>query len=254
MMATTNKVLKPTGFELRRIGPTISGLKSRSRKKTAGKTIEFIGVQGVGKSTLNNDTYEFFKKNWFFRSDLGQIGPAASSHDRTEKLHRELFFQAISCLQERQPDPWKSITVARQMSKVISESLTIMNNDFPRGFILDEGLFKNFPREVLGLGSSNRSPLWTNRAFIYLRASDPDFVVARYQERADERSNLGLPQRRMPDVEVRARIEQESDLFDRILEKAMAFGCPALTVRVEDDHKKNIGKILSFERSFLSMD
>ena len=165
-----------------------------------------------------------------------------------EHLHRNIYFRRIKRLKKNETDPWKSITTARQMSKVIGESLTLFGNDFPRGFVLDEGLFKNFPKEVLKLGSDQADPLWTNRAFVYLRARDPDFVVSRYQGRVFERSARGLPQRPPEDDEVRARVAQDNAVFDRIVETAQGFDCPAIVVYAEDDHQDNINRILEFER------
>ena len=244
--AVLNKVLNAVEVRPRR--RTIPSLISQPRLATAGKIIEFIGTQGIGKSTLNNDLHKSLKDNWFFRADLGQVGPAETSLGEIERLHRDIYFHRINHLQEEDADPWKSITAARQMSKVISESLTIQTNEFPRGFILDESLFKNFPREVLALASEHPEPLWVNRAFVYLRARDPNSVVARYQNRVEERSNRGLPQRRPSDAEVRMRVAHDNDLFDRILEKAEAFDCPAIVVYAEDDHKENINRILQFEK------
>lgn len=223
-------------------------MTSMARRDTAGRIVEFIGTQGIGKSTLNNDLHKHFKNDWFFRSDLGKIGPADASEGGVEQLHRDIYFQKIRYLEEHQPDPWKSITVARQMSKVIGESLTILTNDFPRGFILDESLFKNFPKEVLKLASEDPSPLWQNRAFIYLRARDPDFVIARYQGRVAERNRRGLLQRQPTSEEVRAAVERDNRLFDQILDKAAAFDCPAIVVYAEDAHQNNISRILDFEK------
>lgn len=167
-------MLNLVDFELRPRGKTIQSLMSYPRLETAGKIVEFIGTQGIGKSTLNNDLHKSLKDNWFFRADLGQIGPSDTAAGEIERLHRDIYFHRIRHLQEEQADPWKSITTSRQMSKVVSESLTIQTNDFPRGFILDESLFKNFQREVLELAAERPDPLWVNRAFVYLRARDPD--------------------------------------------------------------------------------
>lgn len=248
MTAGLNKLLNLADLELRPRGQTIASLMSYPRLATAGKIIEFIGTQGIGKSTLNNDLHRSLKGNWFFRAHLGQMGPAKSSSGEVERLHRDIYFSRIRHLMKTQADPWKSITTARQMSKVVSESLTILTNDFPRGFILDENLFKNFPREVLELASETSSPLWTNRTFVYLRARDPEFVVSRYQGRVVERSNRGLPLRPPNDAEVRERVACDNEIFDQVIEKARAFDCPVITIYAEDDHQENINKFLEFER------
>jgi hypothetical protein len=115
---------------------------------------------------------------------------------------------------------------------------------------MDESLFKNFPREVLKLAGDAPGPLWQKRAFIYLRTRDPEFVVARYQSRVEERRQRGMVQIPPSDAEVRARVEEDNELFDTIAEKAQAFDCPVMVLYAEDDKEKNIHKILQFEESF----
>ena len=244
-----NKLLGLAGFELQRRGHSIADLMARPRSSTAGWIVEFIGTQGVGKTTLNNALYKPFRENWFFRSDLGQTGPSPSTRGELEEIHRKIYFKKIRRLQKTGANTWKSITIPRQMSRVISESLTILTNDFPRGFVLDESLFKNFPREVLKLTGDVPGPLWQKRSFIYLRTRDPEFVVSRYQSRVEERSQRGMPQIPPSDDEVRARVEKDNVLFDALIAKARAFECPVIVIHAEDDDAENIRKILKFEET-----
>ncbi|WP_300064304.1 hypothetical protein [uncultured Roseobacter sp.] len=222
---------------------------SKPRQSTAGWIVEYIGTQGVGKTTLNNALYKSLRSDWFFRSDLGQTGPITAAPGMIERLHRDIYFQKIEYLRSKQVDPWESITVTRQMSRVMSESLTILTNDFPRGFIMDESLFKNFPREVLKLASDTPDPLWRNRAFIHLCTRDPDLVISRYQSRVAKRARRGLMQVPPADEDVRTRVEEDKALFDKITERAKAFGCPVIVLYAEDDTQVNIRKILDFEKT-----
>jgi energy-coupling factor transporter ATP-binding protein EcfA2 len=242
-----NKLIRSFGYEMRKAGHALSYLMKQPRTATSGWTLEFIGTQGIGKTTLNNAVASKLRNHWFIRSDLGQIGRLATASVELENLHRQLFFDKVQHLAGIQPDTWRCITVARQMSKVIAESLTILGNHFPRGFLLDESLFKNFPREVLELSDDDARPLWKKRGFVYLRARDPQSVVERYQGRVAERARQGLIQTAPEDAEVYARANADNVLFDAIVEKAHAFGCPALVVYAEDDHDENIRKILKFE-------
>jgi hypothetical protein len=244
-----NKLLGLVRLELRQRGRTISDLMSQPRTRSAGWIVEYIGTQGIGKTTLNNALYRPLRANWFFRSDLGQTGPLETSSAALEHLHNEIYFQKISRLKDEKANTWKSITVTRQMSRVIGESLTILTNDFPRGFVLDESLFKNFPREVLSLCGDRPGPLWAKRAFIHLRTRNPEFVISRYQSRAEERARRGLMLIPPRDEEVRERIEEDNELFDAITERAAQFGCPVILIYAEDDQRENIRKILDFEKA-----
>lgn len=248
--AFINRLLRKSGFELQQRGHKISELVSQPPCVTAGWTLEFVGSQGIGKTTLNNKLYKPLRSQWFFRSDLGQTSSPNTSSGTLEQLHRKIYFKKIKWLRKNQSDIWKSVTISRQMSRVISESLTILTNDFPRGFILDESLFKNFPHEVLNLAENEAAPLWQKRAFIYLRARDPDFVVSRYQSRVIERARNGLLQSQPTDDEVRVRVEEENALFDTMTERARMFDCPVLVLYAEDNEPENIRKILEFEKTF----
>lgn len=245
-----NRLLRKSGFELQRRGHMISELTSQSRCATAGWTLEFVGSQGIGKTTLNNKLYKTLRSKWFFRSDLGQTSSPDVYSGPLEQLHRQIYFQKILWLYENEPDIWKNTTISRQMSRVISESLTILTNDFPRGFILDESLYKNFPHEVMDLADNQSAPLWQRRAFIYLKARNPDFVVSRYQSRVIQRARNGLLQSQPADDEVRARVEKDNVLFDTMTERARTFDCPVLVLYAEDNEQENVRKILEFEKTF----
>lgn len=249
MISTVNSALGRLGLELRRRPKSAVDPATLQRTQTAGWIVEFIGTQGIGKSTLNNHVHKTLRQNWLFRDDITKIGPGPVPAPDIERLHRDLYFKRIQTLQDNLPDAWSSITVARQMARVISESLTLMTNEYPQGFFLDESLFKNFPQEVLELAADRPTPLWNNRAVIYLRARDPSCVVERYQGRAAERSKQGLLLRPPSDAEITARVERDNKLFDQIIEKAQIFDCPSLVIYAEDSHESNVQKILDFENN-----
>lgn len=251
--ATLNKMLAPTGLELIRRGKSLSKLQGGSPRASAGRVLEIIGAQGVGKTTLVNVLQKSLRADWFFRSDLGQTGPLNSVAGPVEMLHSRIYFQRMQQLREKEANIWDITTLTRQMSRVIRESLTLLTNDFPSGFVLDEGLFKNFAQEVLELASESPDPLWNGRAFVHLRARNPEVVVARYQKRIDNRARRGLFQIPPTKAEIRKRIERENTLYDQICETALAFDVPVLILDAEGDQAQNIAKVLSFETSLRAM-
>jgi ABC-type dipeptide/oligopeptide/nickel transport system ATPase subunit len=238
-------------LELRARKYDLSNVGTLPQMPSSGHIIELVGTQGVGKSTLNRAVYQVLNHSWFFRSDLEYTGPTDVRVPDVEALHREIYFRRIDRVREAEPDPWKSLTVSRQMSTVIYESLMLCSNVFPRGFILDEGLFKNFPREVLDLNATEARSLWRKRSFIHLRARDPEVAAGRYLRRMEERRREGIFQHDQSMPEVLARIRSDNRLFDRICERALEQGSAAITVYAEDSSEDNIQRILNFEKTLL---
>lgn len=252
--AFLNRILTPTGFEIRARARTLSEQQSLPRLDTAGHIIEFVGTQGIGKSTLCNAVQKRLCDRWFFRSDLNQTGPAPGPAIEIEDIHAKLYFQRICQLKNGEDDAWQNITRSQQAARVIGENLTLMTNAFPRGFILDEGLFKNFPQEVLkATQNTSFDAFWQNRALIHLRAHDAASVIERYTARAAERQQRGLLQRTPDEKTLRARIEAENTLFDEMMETARNRGCATLLLLAEDTHENNIARIVEFERSRFAM-
>ncbi len=219
--------------------------------KTSATILEFVGTQAIGKSTLYTACLAAIQSRWYFRHHIEGLSPESTCSDRVDHLHRDIFFNKMHRLEARQLDTMQSATIARQMAFVIRESQFISSHAFPRGFVLEEGLFKNFPEEVLDLGVEDAAPLWENRAFIHLRARDPDLAVARYQGRATDRRNRGIFQHQRSNDEVRSHIEADNLLFDQMIERARALDRPAIVVYAEDNFQCAVQDVLEFEKSMI---
>ena len=248
MKRLVRTVFDRLGVEISSRRPTLQELQQGPRGATAGKIVEFIGPQGVGKSTLSDAAYPRIKDNWFCRTDLTRPGPSATRHPALEELHKAIFLHHMETLQTPETDPWHCLKNTSQMVQVIAENLTMMSHDFARGFFLDEGMVKNLPDAVLTQSATTPELIWPNRAFIYLDARDPNCVLERYKKRFEERKARGLPQRQTPDDILRARIARDRDMFARVLDMAHQFDCPILTLDAEDPHDTNLTRILDFDR------
>ena len=177
---------------------------------TSGTIVEFIGTQGIGKTTLHNAIYKSIRDRWFFRHTISGTQPQIVVSTKMEHIHQNIFFNGLKRIEKSEFDAWQTTRKASQMAEVIRESLLISTQDFPRGFILEEGLFKNFPSEVLDLSAEDQDLLWQDRAFIYLRTNEPGLAVSRFQMRANERRRKGLLQHEITDQELLRRIEEDN--------------------------------------------
>lgn len=211
--------------------------------------VEFIGTQGIGKSTLFNTCQPSISDRWLFRDDLRKASPVSVDTGQIEYLHHALYLRRIERLCADDLNAWQTILTGRQISRVMYESLFITSHTFPKGFLLEEGLFKNFPQEVLDLSDEEAEPLWKSRAFVHLRARESDLAVARYQRRVAERRDRGIFQHQRSDQEVRSRVEADNMLFDQMVEKAKVFSCPEIVVYAEDSLQDVVQNVLDFERS-----
>lgn len=247
LRTVVNRLLGMSGYELTRPADTIAKLRRQARTSSAGWIVEFIGSEAIGKTTLQSALFKHLRKTWFFSFNLGQAGPAPEADQEIERLHREICLRFVQDLERRAPDPWRMVTLLRQKGMVLSESLTMLTHDFPRGFIVDEGLFKGFPCEVLDLASEGPDVLWRRRAFIHLRATSSEVAVSRYLGRMAERGGRNLPQTVPSEQDVRARVERDTQLFERLCEKADSFGCPVITLHAEVSTAENVRRVLEFE-------
>ena len=247
-----NKLLTPAGLELRSRPRTQAEHQNVPRNETSGRIIEFVGTRGIGKTTLNNEIQQRLKHRWFFRSELEQMGPTTALDSEIQEFHRKLYTQRVELLNKATSDFWHSITLTKQAVRVISESLTTMASDFPRGFFLDEGLIKNFSEEVLSNSDDVPESLWTGRALIHLRARDSSLVVERYLKRVSERKQHSRLLPTPSKEQLTKQIEKDNNLYDQLLLIAHNCGCDTLTIYAEDPHDENVARILEFERSLFA--
>lgn len=244
-------LLNSVGLELRNRARDIPALQALPRQPSAGHLLELIGTQGVGKTTLSNALYPDLKAGWFFRSDLRRSGPLTAAAGALEALHRQILFDKLAEIKARQPDPWKSLTLARQMSTVIYESLLLATHEFPRGFVQDEGLFKNFPAQVCALDPQLARPLWDMRILVHVRARDPELALERHQKRRSARMERGVYQHEDDAGALLEHIRGDDATYAQIIATAQALGRPVTTVYVEDGLARNRAQILDFERTLI---
>lgn len=250
-MPLSKEILKKfadlAGLEVRRKPLGRNDWGSLPKARTAGLIIEFVGPQGIGKTTLHSTVFERVREHWFSRRALQGRFPLSKASAHIAALHNDVLFRRMDRLENSNLTAWRRIQRAEQMARVAKESLLLSGSDFPRGFMFEEGLFKNFPQEILDIEAQAAKELWSNRIFIFLRARDPGVVVSRWLARSAERGHV-LEYRHSVNEEVRNRVENESVLYDRLMRRAKSLGRPVLTLDAEDSVQHNARMILDFER------
>jgi len=242
------RLARNLGVEVRRT-PNPAAVRNAPIQETAGAILEYIGTKGVGKTTLYTHSLARLGHRWFSRHHIEALGSDIAASPEILSSHRAMLFSRLKALDEEALDAWRSVVMVQQASAVLRESLRLSVARFPRGFALEEGLMKNFTREVLELDPEASEPLWRNRFFIYVRAREIATVVERYQRRIRERRQQGFYQDFESDSDIVERVTRDNEVNDRLVNEAEERGRPVLVVHAEDDFEHSVQRVLAFERT-----
>ncbi|MCO6045362.1 hypothetical protein NG895_15730 [Aeoliella sp. ICT_H6.2] len=245
------RAIRRNGLEVR-AHYTLQTLQEYPATSTKGWAIEMIGTKGAGKSTLFSLSLAKLKSRWFFQYHLRDLVLTSVQSDEIEGLHRDILFNRLDTVIHSQQEPWQSITAVSQSVTAVYASMYMSCHTFPRGFALEEGLFKNFPREVLQLNKQTSLPLWNGKCFIYLRASNPNIVLERFHNRRSQRLAKGVFQHEESNDELSQRVHSDTFAYDRIVERADELGIPTLVIDANDDMDSLVGQVLRFEESLFT--
>jgi len=215
-------------------------------KETAGKTLEFIGTSGVGKTTLFRASVASLKSRWFLSHHTDRLKRKAPPGEIDEILMRILKVRIESILDSESFCSWHSFIDLQLSVRVMRETMLVFHDPQSTGFAFDEGLFRHFPAEILQQGDEFPAQLWKNRAFVYLRARMPETALARLKSRKKMLAQQG-PDRVRTDDLLLSRIMKEQEIFDSILDKGTSLGCPVLVIDIEDPFQESVDKVLEFE-------
>jgi hypothetical protein len=232
------QILKRAGFSVyRKIG-------------TSGKTLEFLGTSGVGKTTLFHGCLRKLRTRWFSSYHIELLNRTARSCEPDEILMQVLKRKIEKILNSDSFCPWHSLIDLKLSVKVMYDTMLATQNTHPMGFAFHEGLFRHFCAEILELNDDFPAELWKSRAFIYLRARSPETALSRLNFRRSIKAKTHS-HRVITDDELLSRITNDQQMFQFIVDKALSFGCPVLILDAEDPIQTSIEKVLNFERSLI---
>jgi hypothetical protein len=243
--------LQTLGIEVRRASRP-SAVRADARRPSAGLILEFVGTQGVGKSTLFRETLGKRRAEWFFRDHLRDLPIATPGEPWSLRVHRALLFNKTAAIHDSEFDAWQCSYAVGATAQIVRESLYLSSETFSRGFALDEGLFKNLTREVLALDQADADPLWKGRALIYVRAREVETVVRQYQARLDQRRRRGWFQHAVSVDWIAERARADGQVNARLIAEARRRGVPHLVVDAEDPQRENVREIHGFEERLLA--
>ena len=232
------QILKRTGFSV------------YGKKNTAGKTLEFLGTSGVGKTTLFRGCLPKLRNRWLSSYHLDFLNRTARSCEPDVILMQVLKRNIEKIFSSDSFCPWHSLVDLRLSVKVMHQTMVVAQNTHPMGFAFDEGLFRHFCAEIMELTDDFSVELWENRAFVYLRARSAETALSRLKARRVKWAQI-QSYRGETDEQFLARIAREQQMFQSIVGRALSFGCPVLVLDAEEPIQKSIEKVLNFERSLI---
>jgi uridine kinase len=230
----------------------VKGSEPRIRKNTKGFIIEFIGPSGVGKSTLFDAVKNRMQGNWHYREQQKYYKLERSQTLIDGALHWNLMMAKACNLDILELNGFRKLKLLKYFSDVVYSDLHMQYCASESGFLLEEGIFHNFSKEINSLQNDEFESLIANRILIYVRPKSNITVVNRIRKRTANTGHTVAHHIGLSDQELLEIVDSSVISFDTMIKRAQIFNHPTLTVYAEDDLSYNAGLILKFEAANLA--
>ncbi|WP_426483861.1 hypothetical protein [Flavobacterium sp. 2] len=214
------------------------------------KIVEFVGVSGIGKSTLYHATIKRLSGQWKF--NFFNLKFEESLFDnKISEIHWSLLKDKLSNVDIYSCDHSRKIQLLSYFNKVLLDNLKMINENDQIGFFIEEGVSHNFSEELQKLSDEELKVILKNRFLIYVKTNDPSIVVTQIRKRTNEGGHtvfhhIGLNDEQLSELVVDDMKQLES-FFNRI-EKIKI---PFCSINIEDGLEAGISKIVQFENQIL---
>lgn len=241
-------LLKNAGYEVRKLEPAGNDTQTVFRKHaTHGTIIEFIGPSGAGKSFLFAKAWPHLQERWM----RDPVKNATADHLVPNFApYWSLILSATQGLANSSLNDYQRAKVVRQLSSVIVKDSEIRNQVGRSGFVLQEGLFHNFPHQLMALPDQQFQMAASSRALILVLPQSPDTIIERRQLRVKNGGHLSTWHAGMDRAEQHKEIESRCALIRQLSARAEAFGIVCLRVNAEDPIRTMISSVVAFEKQF----
>lgn len=241
-----NKILERTvGFNLKRA-------RIRKVKKINGDPIyvEFVGIPGVGKTTLYENVFKEVKSKWRNIHELHRIFMEHTNGIAAESLlcYQVLAESKMQSLGSRNFNGIDQMKLVKYFHSVlIADSLVHLFNK-KYNIMSDEGLIHNFGEGLLALSISNSDEfksLLKHRAVIYCHTS-AEIIAKRIIEREKETGRL-LPQHKLNSFEELVNLQKKSlDQKNQLIGFLSKYDIPFLSINTSNPMTENVDQVVNF--------
>ena len=234
------------------IGINLKRAKIRRVAKVKGEPIyvEFVGVPGVGKTTLYENVFKEVKRKWRNIHELQKLlykhtdGKAVESQSYYEGLAQNKM-QSLGSRNYSGIDQMKIVKYFH--SVLVADSLVhLFNTDY--NIMSDEGLIHNFGEGIFELFNSNNEEfksLMKQRAVIYCQTS-AEIVAKRILEREEKTGRL-LPQHKVESLEELINLQKKSlELKQLFIDFLSNHDIPVLSLDTSNPMNDNVEQVKHF--------
>lgn len=240
-----NNILSKTiGFNLIRA-------KIRKVDKIKGDPVyvEFVGVPGVGKTTLYKNVFKEIQRKWQDIHELKNTLKHIEDQDAESLLcYQELAQHKMQSIKTRNFSGIDQMKLVKYFHSVlIADSLVyLFNNDY--NVMSEEGLIHNFGDSLLALSKSNKEEfenLMKHRAVVYCHAP-AEIVAKRILEREKKTGRL-LPQHKVSSFDELVNLQNESlKLKQQLIDFLSKHDIPILSIDTSDPMTGNVAQVKHF--------
>lgn len=241
-----NKILSKTiGFNLTR-----AKIRRVDKIKEEPFYVEFVGVPGVGKTTLYESVFKDVKRKWRDIHEFQRIFIEHADGQAAESLscYEELAQHKMQSVESRNYTGIDQMKLVKYFHSVlIADSLVyLFNKDY--NVMSEEGLIHNFGESILALSKSNEEgfqSLIKKRAVVYCHTS-PEIVAKRILEREKKTGRL-LPQHKVSSFDELVNLQKKSlELKQQLIDFLSKNDIPILSIDTSNPMTGNVAQVKHF--------
>lgn len=199
-------------------------------------TIEIVGPSGVGKSTLRQELGDAVTASLNFQPN--GISPSGDQYKHLDTPHFELLKKKSYDLSSLKINSVRKTILLNYYTSIILQDLSVKFVETKAMFLLEEGLFHNFAKELAMLSDIEFLNLGGNRSFIYLRPEDPKTVADRILLRAKD-VEMTVHHQGFTYEELVQLTDDSITVLDKMVTRLIILGFSVLHLSAEAEKSKN---------------